>query len=481
MRPIERALVLLILMTIPSTVVLHAFPLWYKALVFAAALLVPLHAWFEGPHWQMASAYVAAFLLPVTLTSFAQGLGFRWTVAIVAALLLLASIAFSFALPMFKLPKPSGPFPVGTRMLYLIDPTRKEMHPWASPGKREVVVQLWYPSAVAKGRKAAYRRWKECSLLSSYQSVLQTHSLQDSPVAPGRFPILIYNPGWHGFRNRSACITQELASQGFIVVGISHPYNSSKVELSHGGIAVCDKSFDIGFSMNHYIPLQERLDMAELELGIQVDDCRFVLTELARLDQTPGNPLASHLLIDRVAAYGDSYGAAVSAELAKTDARVCSALALDGVLHGSVAKDGLDKPFMMIDSAWILSVRGHDGDPLPQRSEETTRMWNSIAESKASTLARHGGFRTVVQGTNHANFSDVGFMSPLRKLSETGPLPQKRTAQIITAYAVAFFGQTLLGKASPLLSGALSFPEAPLEVWPGTALKSRMAMVSQAL
>src|SRR6185437_8059815 len=110
---------------------------------------------------------------------------------------------------------------------------------------------------------------------------LQTHSLQDAPVAPGRFPIVLYNPGWHGFRNRSSFITQELASHGYIVAAISHPYNSSKVELSGGRIALGDLGFDLGFSQDHYIPLQERLDMANSELAIQVDDCRFVLNELS--------------------------------------------------------------------------------------------------------------------------------------------------------------------------------------------------------
>jgi dienelactone hydrolase len=389
---------------------------------------------------------------------------------VAAAALTLASIAFSFVLPMFRLPRPTGRFPVGTRTLYLTDPGRSEMHAGAWPGAREVVVQLWYPSATAKGKKAAYRRWKETSHLSTYQAVLFTHSLQDAPVAAGRFPVVLYNPGWLGFRNRSTFMTQELASHGFIVAAISHPYNSSKVELAGGRIAIGEIDFDLGFSQVHYIPLDERLAKAHSELAIQVDDCRLVLSELERFDRTAGHPLQAHLRTSAMGAYGHSYGVAVSAELAKHDARIRAVLGLDGVLHGAVAEEGLAKPFMMIDSIWISSVQGHHDDSHPHRAAETTRMWKDIADSKAATLARHGGYRIVIDNVTHANFSDTGFMSPLRRFSEVGSLDHRLVARMINEYAVAFFRQTLLGENPALLApGSPGFAEAPLEAWSSKA------------
>ena len=321
----------------------------------AAALLLLLHAWLEGLHWQMAPAYLAVLLTLFVTTTRLTSPMLRLSCGIMAGAMVAASLVLSWVLPMFKLPAPTGRYPVGTRTLYLTDPNRVEMHEGARPGNREVVAQLWYPAATAKWQKAVYRRWKETSRRSTYHAVLKTHSLQDAPMAAGRFPVIVHNPAWWSFRNRSTCLTQDLASNGFVVVALSHPYNSSMVELADGSVANPDYSFDLGFSLARYIPMQERFAMADWEVAIQTADCRFVLDELEKLDRTPGHPLESRLRMDRVGAYGHSFGGAVSVELAREDSRVRAALELDGVLHGAAFSHGLDKPVLLIDSPWMIT------------------------------------------------------------------------------------------------------------------------------
>jgi dienelactone hydrolase len=437
----------------------------------AAGLVLLLHVWLEGMHWQMAPAYLAVLLtLFVTTTRLASPV-FRLSCGIMAGAMVGASLVFSWVLPMFKLPAPTGRYPVGTRTLYLTDPNRLEMHEGARSGNREVVAQLWYPAATAKGQKAMYRRRKETTLRSSYQAVLKTHSLQDAPMAAGRFPVIVHNSAWWGFRSRGTFMTQDLASHGFVVIAISHPYNSSMVEMADGSVADPDYSLDLGFSLARYIPIQERFAMADEELVIQTADCRFVLDELEKFDRTPGHLLESCLCMDRVGAYGYSFGGAVSVELAREDPRVRAALELDGVLHGAAASHGLDKPVLLIDAPWMISPGEHTEVWAPKmlgdaRVAETSRLWNTIAESKARMLERCGGHRVIIAGLGHGGFTDQVFMSPLRKLSSAGSVPPKRAAHILNTYVLAFFQQTLLDKPSPLLSpDAKDFPEATVQEW----------------
>ena len=431
----------------------------------ATALLFLLHAWLEGVHWQMGPAYLAVGLtLFVTTAEPASGM-LRLSCGILVGTMMAASLAFSWILPMFKLPAPTGKYPVGTRTLYLTDPKRVEMHEGARPGNREVIAQIWYPAATAKWKKAMYRRRKETSRLSTYQAVLETHSLQDAPVAAERFPVIVYNAAWWGFRNRSTFMTQDLASHGFVVVALSHPYNSSMVELADGSIAKPDYSFDLGFSRARYISIQERLAMADWELAIQTADCRFVLDELARLDRTPGHPFESRMRIDCVGAYGYSFGGAVAVELAFEDSRVRSALELDGVLHGATFSNArLDKPLLLVDSPWMISPGEHLDNP---DLAETSRMWNVIAESKLKLLERCGGIRVTISGLVHHDFTDQMFMSPFRRFSSSGSVPPKRVAHVLNTYVLAFFQQTLLDKPSSLLSpDAKGFPEVTVQEWP---------------
>jgi dienelactone hydrolase len=469
MRTIEKLIVVLML---PAILWLFhpQLPSWMGFSAVAAAILVAFHARIEGMHWQMAPAYIGVVVLLLSEPGLPLNVAARLYCAFGVCLLLSGSLFLSWALPMFKLPKPTGKYPVGTRVLNLIDSSRTEMHPWAMPGNREVVVQLWYPSATDKWPKAKYRRKGETSRVSSYQLVLATSSLQDAPLAMGRFPIVVFNPAWHGFRQRGTGLAQELASHGFVVAGVSHPYNSSMVALSDGRVAHPDYGLDLGFSLVHHISLERRIAMAEEELAIQTEDCRFVLDELERFDRTAGHPLEAHLQTDRVGGYGYSFGGAVSMEFAREDGRVRSALELDGVLHGSTAVHGLEKPFMIIDSAWIESWKGKENESSESiRDAETARMWKSIAAAKSDVLMRYGGMHVVVEGIGHADFSDQVYLSPLRRFSSAGSVPRKRVAKILGAYIVAFFRQTLCGIEEPILDeGAQPFPEAKLRDWQRT-------------
>jgi dienelactone hydrolase len=443
-------------------------PGWLSMLIVVAAILVLLHAWLEGMHWQLAPAYIAVVLLLSWVLSETNG---HWHAvarpyfSVTVCFLLSASLFFSWALPMFKLPKPTGRLPIGTRILHLTDPNRAEMHAGARPGNREVVVQLWYPAAAKIGRKANYRMRKETTRISSYQAVLATHAFQDAPLAAGRHPLIIYNPAWHGFRQRGTALAQELASHGFAIAALSHPYNSSMVTLSDGTAAQPDYGQDLGFSLAHYISLEERLAMADEELIVQNDDCRFVLDELERLDKTVGHPLEGHLQTDRVGTYGYSFGGAVSMEFARDDPRVSSALELDGVLHGVAAKDGLDKPFLLIDSPLIAAWEDSD-DATDIREYETAKMWKGIEDIKVDVLSRCGGMRLIIEGIGHADFSDQVYLSPLRRFSAAGSVPRKRVARILGAYVLAFFQRTLCDIEGEILSEeARPFPEASLKIW----------------
>jgi len=377
------------------------------------------------------------------------------------------SLGLCWALPMFRFPKPSGAYPVGTRIFDLTDESRAETHAGAAGGRRRLVVQLWYPSATARGRRERYRRWKETTLLSSYQAVLRTDSIQDAPVAEGRFPVVVFNHAWGGFRNRCTYSIQDLASHGFVVAAISHTHNTAAVVFDDGRVVRYDQ-FDIGFDCPHYIPLEERLALADEELRVQTGDCRFVLDTLERFDGTAGHPLAGRLDASRVGCYGYSYGGAVAAEWAREDDRVLGALELDGVLHGVAAREGLNKPLMVIDSVTVQAPEEIPAglDPL---AESTMRMMQLSAEAKRATLRRFGGYAVYLGGMHHGSFSDRSFMSPWRRLSGGSRIPARRCAEILNGYVLAFFQQTLLQKPSPLLTAeARVFPEAELTVYPAT-------------
>jgi len=471
MRTLEWLMVVLSIPAVVWTLILRRpWPLWIRIATIAAGLLLPFHAFYEGPHWQMAPIYLAILLL-LYLLARSVGKGAR-VIAFVVVLLLIAGLGFCIAIPMFHLPKTTGSYSVGTQTMYFVDPSRQETHPHAPHGNREVVVQIWYPSAASTGPHAVYRLWKECDLRSSYQAVLKTDSLLDAPVASGQFPVILFNHAWRGFRNRSTYIMQELASHGFVVVGISHPYNAAIVELHDGQVADGRSQVDLGnFYQKPALTLEQRLNLADTEMRIQTDDDKLVLDRLAQANQSPSGPFAGHLDLTHVGAFGHSFGGNVSSELAREDSRVISAIVLDGVLHGPVGDTGLDKPLFRIQAETPEVPPGSENSPI--LSTRVHAEMSKLGEGNlARSFQRYGGYQVVIRGIDHENFTDKGFFSPFHKLTGIGEIPQSRAATIIDSYILAFFEQTLKNQPQALLSGEEKppFPEVVrFQVWHSSA------------
>jgi predicted dienelactone hydrolase len=470
MRTLEWLMVVLSIPAVVWTLFLRRpWPLWIRFFTIAALLLLPAHAYFEGAHWQMVPIYMAILLLLIPLLrrgNQSPGRGAQ-VLGAIAALLIIGGLAICYTLPMFHLPKTTGPYPVGTRTLYFIDPSRQETHPNTPHGNREIVVQLWYPSATARGKHAMYRQLKECDLRSTYQAVLKTDTLQDSPIA-GRFPVVVFNPAWRGFRNRSTYIMQELASQGFVVVGVSHPYNASIVQLHDGRVADGRDQPDLGdFTSVPFMGLEDRLKLADFELRIQTDDDKFLLDQFETLNQSSSSPFYGHLDLTHVGSFGHSIGGSVSAELASEDPRVLSAVILDGVLDGPVGKTGLAKPLFRLKANLQGLAPGSENSPIPG-TRVRAQMGKMGEDALANSFQRFGGYNVIIDGIGHENFTDKGFFTPFSRLSGIGVIPQSRAATIIDAYIVAFFKQTLKGDPQPLLTTQkLPFPEVVrFEAWP---------------
>jgi len=436
----------------------------WRFFAFCAAIAMVAHVLLEGPHWQLIPIYLAVLLL--LFAAFRQPVRLVRTFAVALLLLLACGATLVALLPMFHLAKPTGPYPVGTRTEFLIDNARTETHPGARPGPREVVLQLWYPSATSQGKHAMYRRWRETNLRSSYQAVLPVDSLQDAPVAEGKFPVILFNHAWRGFRNRSTFLMQDLASHGFVVVSVAHSWNAATVELHDGYIADGRNEEDIGnFSASPPAPLDHRLTIAEAELKIQMADNRFALDKLEAMTKDPASPYAGRLDLTRVGTIGHSFGGATAIEMAKEDPRVLSALGLDGDVYGLAATEGVPKPVMMIEADAENIIRQWVNSPDPG-TRIMAQMDAGIRKSLQVTFDRYGGFMATVRGLDHESFTDKGYFSPFRFLSGVGDMPEQRAGQIINQLSVAFFNQTLKGEPQPLLQqDQHQIPEVTIQVY----------------
>ncbi len=417
--------------------------------VYCAAVLVVLYKHFtvEGLHWQVFPLYFALGLLVVVQFAMLHeehGAPVVKASAWFALACCVASLWFSWVLPMFDLPKPTGQYAVGVYSGSMHDLTRGpngiEHH--TRELFREVIVQFWYPAEAHTGLGLEhYAQGNELSARSGYKSVLRTNSLLEAkPVTNQAFPVLIFNPRWGGSRVQNTFLAEDLASHGYIVVALDHPYNGALVDTDHGLVAA-DKLDAISAEKT---PTAEALEAAwAQELAIWVQDSRFVLNQLARMGaegSATGFPWGTPRMdLTRVGAFGHSFGGATSIALLGADPRIKSAINLDGwTLNGMAGRT--TQPVL-----FVYEQSGKVRRPAVDVDTQVDLADNTAVED---SLAKYGGLRAYVEGTQHLDFTDQTLVSPVQRLTHTGPIQGARARQITRGLVLGFFDQTLKGQGT---------------------------------
>lgn len=437
-----------------------------QTLLFATLVFLGLHLYFEGAHWQMLPAYLA--LLPAILSTRLAG----QRLLINASLMLLLSVAavtFSVMLPMFTLPKPTGQYAVGTRILFLEDSSRHEPALPDPAARRRLVAQIWYPAELSGNKLARYRSASEADLLSSYESVIRTNSRLDAPVkTTGKpLPVLLFSHGLGGRRTALTYLAEDMASHGYLVVSIDYPYLASRVRWSDGHILRGKRRFLVED------PESSNVATVEAEWNKEVELCSndqiFVLDTLQKESSNPRSVWYGKIDTNLVGAIGHSFGGSAALYASSADPRIRSAINLDGWTFGGISTRDSDKPIMFIYGD-LDSARLDDpslSHPPANVTDQLTQL--DISAIKAS-LKQYGGYVINITETNHLDFTDKALITGipiLRRRSGLGPIKPAEIHAIVRDYVLAFFNKTLLEKDSPILEPQIKppFPEVTFQRW----------------
>ena len=448
----------------------HAAP-WARFLAFIALLTAGAQTLFEGPRWQMIPAYALSGML--FLLSFLRNgrLQPKSIGAVGLSVLGLAGSAIlAIIFPVFRFPRPTGPYAIGTLTYHWVDTARPEVLTEDQDDRRELIAQIWYPAkADPSAARAPYvpnvdaiapalaRHYHLPAVTFGYLQYVMTNAIPSASMADDQpnYPVLIFLPGLTGFRQHNTFQVEELVSHGYIVVGIDQPYAAGGVVFPDGRLVVNVEEarffplFDQSIS-----PVEEapRLNGRAFEEGIipyLAQDVSFALDQLAALNQAdPNSILTGRLDLQSAGILGVSLGGTVVGEACRMDQRLRACLVMDAPLPADVVRAGLQQPTMWISRD--VETMQHEG-----WSHAGARGIDALQNSMRAVFESlpGDGYLVLVRGVFHLNFTDAPIMSPplTSLLRVVGPIDSQRAHSIINAYTLAFFDRHLRRLPAPLL------------------------------
>ncbi|WP_067861047.1 alpha/beta hydrolase family protein [Nocardia shimofusensis] len=356
----------------------------------------PMQLLLEHFYWQFLPLYllfpisaVVSFVVGTRRRTGAGPIGARVAVAVLAVIALPALAP----VPVPRLPEPTGRYALGSEIFRWVDEQRAE--PSSTAERRNVVVQAWYPSDGLSGRQYLYLDG-DGELPGSVAGVpgrlmrgydfIDSHAFADVAVSDDRerWPVVLFSPGNGAPRAFYTALVTDLASRGFVVLAVDHPYDSAVTKLADGRIVTTtpDTATD---------DAEAQAAMGERQ-RTRAADLSFVVDQLARPDLL--GSLAGRLDTDHIAAVGHSLGGASALAALADDPRLDAAVNIDGTLYADLPDRSLSRPVLLLES---------DRD----RTDHSQRYLDGNGALLGNLTAP--GYRYALGGADHYGFTDAPY------------------------------------------------------------------------
>ena len=434
----------------------HPRPLWIQLLPLLTLVIALIHIPVEGYRWQMIPLYALTAILTTSSLIKIFGTGdWKPIASYLTLVLVIIATALPTLLPVPRIPTPSGPYKIGTRTFEMVDESRQEIYSGKDEARR-YMIQVWYPANVkptderapwmenAKIFAPAIATYIELpSFFLDHLALVKLPAYKDAEVATAEnpFPVILFSHGWNGFNAQNAGQALELASRGYVVVGVQHTYGAVITVFPDGTTAPNNPN---ALPQDAHDPNYEEVARVLVDqwAGDLADTLDFLFSE------DTSNPFAGRLDANRIGVYGHSTGGGAAIQFCGTDSRCKAVLGMDPFMRpvsAEVIENGVSQPsFFMFSQAWADDAESPSNKLFWQFYPHATDNFGVIK----------------IEGTKHYDFSDLPLLSPIApQLGLKGPLNGKRVTEIVDSYLIDFFEMTMNGKPSHLFNEQSPFEE----------------------
>jgi len=317
--------------------------------------------------------------------------------------------------------------------------TGRTSHLLSTNQGRAVFTRIWYPADTNTSTATARERlWQDIhqdpgvpgimKLLLHGTSKIDTHAYSQAPFSTEikRPDILVYNHGLISFAAENTWLMEDLASHGYIVIGIQHKEQLDEFKALQGAQSATERKYHASKRIRQTVG-DEMADLSReyyqaasnsnrivsaraLDTAFAIDNLNTILNYIPGIETCEPRTGAIGLI-------GLSLGGAVGTEFAKADDRGAFVVNIDGGIYGMLLDLAVTSPYLMLYS------HANDGCNAASLS----------SKHPAGLLCR------TVENTKHLNFHEISMIYPaLRWLRVIGTADPLATISLRNRYIIEF-------------------------------------------
>ncbi|MGE5678453.1 MAG: alpha/beta hydrolase family protein [Pseudomonadota bacterium] len=292
-------------------------------------------------------------------------------------LLVAAAAIPALIFPQYKLPGVTGEHEVGTAVYTYTDNSRIEAFNDKGENRR-ITVEFWYPEDTS-----------------------------------GKYPLVVFSHGAFGIMASNTSTFKELASNGYVVCSVSHPYHSMYTIDAEGSFTKADQAFlQEVTDVNNGVCDQETVyKLSHKWLKLRTEDMNFVLDTIIAATKVESPDLVYQLIdTGRIGLMGHSLGGAASAQLGRERSDIKGVIDLDGSLVGDEL-DYKEGKYVINHDIYPVPILFVDTDTMKQAMAGVTDPDIEIPQELILDTAPNA-YEVYFRGTNHLSVTDLALFSP---------------------------------------------------------------------
>jgi dienelactone hydrolase len=234
------------------------------------------------------------------------------------------------------------------------------------------------------------------------------------PDGSEKYPLVVFSPGSFGIKTSNTSTFMELASNGYVVCSIDHPYHALFTVGADGHLVTMDPTFyqEVVDVNNGKFDEATAFELEKKWMQLQTADINFVLnTVLAQAQDNQADAVYQLIDPEKIGLMGHSLGGESSAEVARERNDIGAVINLDADLGGEYMS--------YVNGKYVLNDTVYPVPILSILSDSMVRLISAIPEASKVVAVEHvsasapNAYEVHIAGTDHQSLTDLPLVSPL--------------------------------------------------------------------